>query len=229
MIARNSSSPQFDIIKNAERNSIDCQVQLCVIKANWVFMMGQNNSSQYNSRRWPEIFSQLTSHISSFLSFQSSNNKRYHRCKCLKKVLRMENRQLKFKTNNPVGKQYHQQLEGTSSPDTKLSVLSWSEMRDKVFGRSKFKIISVTISSPGKATTDSCDAFHYFYFQIILLLIQRFFMEEAGRWIATIIFQYFSEVAKIHVISEWVSQSSNIRKWRENVKAIFRLGGNVGV
>ena len=54
-------------------------------------------------------------------------------------------------------------------------------------------------------------------------------MEEAGRWIATIIFQYFSEVAKIHVISEWVSQSSNIRKWRENVKAIFRLGGNVGV
>ena len=126
-IARNSSSPEFDIIKNAERNSIDCQVQLCVIKANWVFMMGQNNSSQYNSRRWPEIFSQLTSHISSFLSFQLSNNKRYHRCKCLKKVLRMENRQLKFKTNNPVGKQYHQQLEGTSSLDSKLSVLSWRE------------------------------------------------------------------------------------------------------
>ena len=221
IIARVLGSPQLDWIEDKHRSTIDRQFKLCETKSSiWVFKIGQRNSRHHSWRR-PTIFSQSTRTSSSFLSLSFRSNRHHHCWKCFVEVLRMEQRQLKLKTRNPVGQKCYQQLEGTSSHIFKLSVLSWRKKREKVFGRSIGKQQSV--AERQQLIVSKLSIF------ILYSKHRKVFMEEAGRWIATIIFQYFSEVAKIHVISEWVSQSSNIRKWRENVEAIFRLGGNFGV
>ena len=151
----------------------------------------------------------LSVHISSFLSFQLLN----HRCKCLIKVLRMEPRQLKLKTRNPVGQKYYQQLEGTSSRNFQLSVLSLHRTSNKVFGMSNY----INQESVAKHEQQLIDykAFHF----SSTLSTEVFY--EGSRHLDRNSEKH--SIAIIRANTDKISRSSSIRKWREHFRMNISL------
>ena len=177
-------------------------------------MISQKNPRQYPSWRRLKIFSQINRNSYSFFSYLLSLDKKTG---STKKVLRMEPRQLKLKTRNPVGQKYYQQLEGTSSRNFQLSVLSLHRISNKVFGMSNYR----NQESVAKHEQQLID---YTAFHFSSTLSTEVFYEGS---------RHLDRNSEKHSIAIIRANTDNIsrsrfRKWNTS-EWISRLGGNVGV